>query len=612
MPRISVLPEHVASQIAAGEVVERPASVVKELVENAIDAGATRMVIDVSEGCRRIRLADNGCGMEADDATLAFQRHATSKLSSADDLWNLGTLGFRGEALPSIAAVSQLTCYTRPANQEFGTKVFCADGTITVTETGCAQGTIIEVDDLFYNVPARLKFLKKPATEFAYIYEIVQSLAITYPSIAFQLTLDGKTRLTTSGSGNFNTTLRESAFFLGEYTNDENNLIPLEARDGVQGMELTGRLASAISFRGDRKGILTIVNGRPVRCGLTHKALDNAYADLIPRGRYPLAVVHLKISAADIDINIHPTKKEIRYSKGNDVYLFLQRQIAHALRIARNIHSQVTGSGLDFKPLETTYRSELHTYDESPTIAKTSISYAPEIGTQLLLKEALPVAAQIESVLVNFVPTPTAPINDADQIESSQLPLDWKIVGYIANTYILIESKSGLSIVEQHIAHERALYEKLLAQTEQTTTSNYDYKQTLIISLPLNLTQEQKSILEEHLSELAEQGFEFEIDATKITCSQVPIELAHKDYAKIIQTMLQELAESSSANPKLDIIKSLACQSAIKNGMPLAQEQIIELLDTWYKTPRNETCPHGRPIKLDFSHDKLFQLFHPA
>ncbi len=305
MPRIFVLPEHIASQIAAGEVVERPASVVKELVENSIDAGASRIVIDVADSCRSIRVADNGCGMEPHDATLAFQRHATSKLTAAEDLSTLHTLGFRGEALPSIASISRLTCYTRSENNEIGTKLICLDGNMTVNEFGCAKGTIIEVDELFYNVPARLKFLKKASTEFANIHEIVQSLAITYPNISFHLSLDGNTRLITHGSGNLDQALSESGFF-----SQEQNLITLEAKDGVLGLQLEGRLGSALHFRGDRKGILTIVNSRPVRCPLTYRALDYAYADLIPRGRYPLAVVHLKVNPAELDINIHPTKKK--------------------------------------------------------------------------------------------------------------------------------------------------------------------------------------------------------------------------------------------------------------------------------------------------------------
>jgi DNA mismatch repair protein MutL len=648
MPQIFVLPDHIASQIAAGEVVERPASVVKELIENSIDAGATKIVIDIKEGSRYIRVADNGCGMEPADASLAFQRHATSKLTSANDLWSLHTLGFRGEALPSIAAVSRLTCSTRTDKNEVGTKVFCMDGAMTVSETGCAKGTIIEVEELFYNVPARLSFLKKSATEFAHILDIVQSLAISYPNIAFELSLDGTLRLKTLGINELDGAIAESNFFGGQQS-----FITLSGKDGVLGLEIEGRLVSPKSFRGDRKGVMTIVNKRPVRCALAYKALDYAYADLIPRGRYPLAVLHLKVSPSELDINIHPTKKEIRYSRGNDVYLFMQRQIVRALRNEDDLKFNFFGAGnsangasstanteqknnvaaqampLNFEPLtdgsqaRTIPQSALNTtlFDRSP--------YTQEKGKQLSLREvgetvyfdrlagtntptissssdsaSLNDAASLENVLESSLES--SRVNALTVCPSASLPLDWRLAGYLANTYILLETAEGLSIVEQHIAHERVLYEKLLANKSETA------RQHLLISLPLQLSHEQKSVLKENIAELSEQGFEFEIERDSIACTQVPVEFAHKDYVSIVQNILQELAESSMVNPKLDIVKSIACQSAIKNGMFLADDQIIELLNEWYKTPRNETCPHGRPIQLSFSRDKLFQMFHPA
>jgi DNA mismatch repair protein MutL len=612
MPQIFVLPEHIASQIAAGEVVERPAAVVKELVENSIDAGAAKIVVDIKDNCRYIRVADNGHGMEVADASLAFQRHATSKLSSANDLWNLNTLGFRGEALPSIAAVSRLTCYTRTDKNEVGTKVFCMDGAMTVSEAGCAKGTIIEVEELFYNVPARLSFLKKPATEFAHILDIMQSLAISYPTIAFELSLDGTNKLKTSGLNGLDGAIAESNFFSAQ-----ENSITIEAKDGILGLEIVGRLISPTNFRGDRKGIMTIVNKRPVRCALAYKALDYAYADLIPRGRYPLAVVNLKVNPGELDINIHPTKKEIRYSRGNEVYLFMQRQIAQALRNSNK-------SSFAVKNIAVTDGTERNDGVDSFS-QRAKLDFAPwsakAESKQLSLKESadtiyfdMPMSAHTSSTVTIDEPAKSfVSFSNNETINPSVvhakplgLPLDWRIAGYLGNTYILLETKEGLSIVEQHIAHERTLYEKILARTVATEG------QTLLISLPLQLTNEQQVILKDNLKDFNEEGFEFEIDDDQINCTQVPIELAHKDYASILQNMLQELAESSNANPKLDIVKSLACQSAIKNGMPLAQAQIIELLSQWNSTPRNETCPHGRPIKLDFSYDKLFQMFHPA
>ncbi|HEY9711958.1 MAG TPA: DNA mismatch repair endonuclease MutL, partial [Chroococcales cyanobacterium] len=334
MPKVIVLADHIASQIAAGEVVERPSSVVKELVENAVDAGATRVEIAVSADMRDIRIADDGCGMEAEDAVLAFHRHATSKLKSVDDLWRLQSLGFRGEALPSIASVAKVACLTRTRNSSTGHKIEARDGQVSASETGCSPGTVMEITDLFYNVPARLSFLKKASTEFGHVQEIVQALAISYLNVAFHLINDGETTFKTSGQGDLAQAIKETRLFSGK--TNRNELCEVQFQDGQ--VEISGLLARPIHFRGDRKGILTIVNGRPVRCPLTLKALDYAYSDLIPRGRYPLAVVKLNVDPSTIDINIHPTKKEIKYSTGNEVYLVVQRALLKALREVRSPH----------------------------------------------------------------------------------------------------------------------------------------------------------------------------------------------------------------------------------------------------------------------------------
>jgi DNA mismatch repair protein MutL len=700
MPKVCVLPEHIASQIAAGEVVERPSSVVKELVENSIDAGANKIVISLSEGCRSIRVADNGCGMEPEDAVLAFQRHATSKLNSADELWQLNTLGFRGEALPSIASVSHLTCYTRTADGTAGTRVDCADGKLEAVETGCAVGTIIEITDLFYNVPARLKFLKKAQTEFAHIYETVQSLAIAYPKISFELFNDNDSKLSTSGSGNFT----DALIAVGHFSNIV-DIIEISASDETLGFTMEARLAGAKHFRGDRKGILSVVNMRPVRCSLTYKALDYAYADLIPRGRYPLAVVHLQIKPSELDVNIHPTKKEIKYAKGNDVYSFIQRQIVRALREGGsrkeldnfapaefgrpesriddsttyvNLLAEPNLEQLNFKP-SLHYQAALSDFIRENKVSENLVEghawRAPTNGGRVVdMSELLQADRGSEfrsHIGADGMPAPSgwlvansratdygsdalhapAVANPTDSIyadpiqSASLLPNDWKLIGYLHNTYILLQTAEGLSIVEQHIAHERTLYERLLLQQNDPQKSAENY-QRLIISCPLNLTLEQVACLEQNIDNLAALGFEFEaiskngsgsaIDPTtesnnvslsksesadsesgnagnsSFACVQVPIELAHQDYPSVIQSILQELSQSTAPNLKLEITKSIACQSAIKNGMPLSERAITKLLKDWQRTPRNETCPHGRPIKLDFPMTKLFQWFHPA
>ncbi len=681
MPKVAVLPDHIASQIAAGEVVERPSSVVKELLENAIDAGATHIEITVSNASRDIRVADDGCGMLAEDAVLAFQRHATSKISCADDLQHLATLGFRGEALPSIASISKFSCTTRTREMEAGTRVEVHSGEISAVETGCSVGTIMDVRDLFYNVPARLKFLKSASTEFAHIQEIVQSLAVANPAVMVELKKDSSSSFKTTGSGSIKQAAIESKLFSGK-----ESLIEFSGEDFESGMKVTGLVARPTHFRGDRKGILTVVNNRPVRCPLTYRALDYAYSDLIPRGKSPFAVVIIGIDPAQVDVNIHPTKKEIKYASGNNVYMALHRTIGNALRQPRSdlIRSLPGGSNFastgddttaTFAPSHSQTRSFLPPAVEKPE-SSDSLAFNPPgdehqftqvetvlaLDTRFSLDPAAPPVVEEQQQLsldigsvkeehfhyatpsekppdpvpapatfrpqdqqltfsrdISFQPkledTPKA--TDAPGYFSSQdleaevsLPIGWRLAGYIHNTYFLFETPDGIEIVEQHIAHERYLYERILSG-QNIPGQISDYAQTLIISAPLSLTASQVETLKECRASLQMLGFDFEDEGDEICCTQVPLQLAHHDYASIIQTMLDEVSQSNQTNFALEATKSLACQSAIKNGMHLSENDILRLVSAWLKTERNDTCPHGRPIRLKFSKDKLFQLFHP-
>ncbi|MBI4533064.1 MAG: DNA mismatch repair endonuclease MutL [Candidatus Melainabacteria bacterium] len=612
MPKVLVLPEHIASQIAAGEVIERPASVVKELVENSIDAGATQIEIAVASDCRDIRVADNGCGMEPEDAVLAFHRHATSKLSKPEDLWSLRTMGFRGEAIPSIASVSHLTCYTRSHEASTGTKVDAADGTVTATETGCASGTVMELTDLFYNVPARLKFLKKPSTEFAHIHETVQALATSFPKTVFQLVNNGEVVLKTSGSGKLAQSMVETGLMSGK-----EELCQVTFADLKYGMAIYGYIARPIHFRGDRKGILAIINNRPVRCSLTYKALDQAYADLIPKGKYPLAVLTITIDPNQVDVNIHPTKKEIKYNIGNDVFMAIHRAATEALR--------VTGAQSDSSAQAAAQPVERISY--SPWSAQAATSHTPtaEQGVVAEPSNTKFAASPRNTQQLHFgeslscVPTsPHLSLTTASKTQlphrtvTASLPHGWRLLGCLHNTYFLVETPEGLELIEQHIVHERVIYERLLA-AQATPGRITDSTQTVIISQSLNLSPEQKAALEEHIELLRSLGFDFDIPAqSAAVCTQVPLELAHKDYACVVQQIVEQLCLADSAQLELEATKSLACQAAVKNGMTLSDRDITQLLSDWLKTPRNDTCPHGRPIRLAFSMDKLFQMFHPG
>ncbi|HNB21773.1 MAG TPA: DNA mismatch repair endonuclease MutL [Candidatus Melainabacteria bacterium] len=646
MPKVQVLPDYIASQIAAGEVVERPSSVVKELVENSIDAGATSISVSISEGCRTISIADNGHGMLPEDAVLAFQRHATSKLASADDLWRLTSLGFRGEALPSIASVAKVTCYTRLHDAPSGFRIDAQEGKITSTETGCAPGTTMEVVDLFYNVPARLKFLKKASTEFAHIQEIVQSLAIAYPHVAITVEHEGAVHMRTSGSNDLKQVVKEAKLFTGNEA-----LIEVDNHDVTHGVKVRGLVAKPVHFRGDRKAILTMVNNRPVRCPLTYKALEYAYSDLIPRGRHPFAVIAIEIDPSHVDVNIHPTKKEIKYSQGNEVYLTVQRAIVTALRSVPRQEIDHALANSQPKPelatvsLITEARSaeaEVYTTPDAQIAyarfenASEETHHAPhsivaetplrtrQLGFRDRLTFNLPSSQNTDRGIGSFTAeTNTTISQDIDETSfspevvekhkpSRQLPDGWRLLAYLKNTYFLVESEQGLEIIEQHIAHERTIYERLLAAQSEPGRLT-ELTQTLLISAPLRLSAEQAACLKENKDSLSKLGFEFEHTEDGGTCcTQVPLELAHKNYEAAIQELLDQLITCDHANVILEATKSVACQSAVKNGMTLSEDSIISLLCDWIATPRNDTCPHGRPVRMSFSMDKLFQMFHPA
>jgi len=687
MPKVAVLPDHIASQIAAGEVVERPSSVIKELVENSIDAGSTHISVSVSHDMRDIRVADNGFGMDPEDAVLAFQRHATSKLRSADDLTTLATLGFRGEALPSIASISKFTCYTRTKEAATGTRVEVKEGEVIATETGCAQGTVMEIKELFYNVPARLKFLKKAATEFGHSQEIVQSLAVAHPHIIFEMRRGDTVAFKTSGTGDTATAAREAKLFSGQ-----EGVCSVTGSDERFGLTITGIVARPNHFRGDKKGILSVVNQRPVRCPLTYKALEYAYSDLIPRGRNPFAVINIEINPEHIDVNIHPTKKEIKYTDSNAIYMALHRAIGDALRQPRRemmeslLHrpDQQDESQREEPASSSTFfaedssRSMRHAFELKQSPAANARNFTVEEdgaiqippGSSRQMAEAViqslkmysrgddsdiapheqhshrdqtnfaPVQNGDSSALLNeraepyttnYSPKSVQQLHfreELDYVPNQQqteddtiampfdtdvsLPAGWRLAGYLHNTYFLFETPEGMEIIEQHIAHERMLYERILAG-QAIPGRITEHVQRLCISAPLNLTTQQIDVLRAGQTAIEKLGFEFDFtDDGSVSCLQVPLEMAHQNYPTIIQKMIEDLTDVEAANIELEATKSIACQSAIKNGMTLSNNDIIKLVSAWLKTPRNDTCPHGRPVRLKFPMDRLFEMFHPA
>lgn len=324
MGYIKELPEDLIKKIAAGEVIERPASVIKELVENSIDAKATKIEIETERACKVIKVSDNGLGIDPSDIDLLFKRHATSKIKRFDDLWTIDTLGFRGEALSSISAVSKITCRSKHINEECGFEIRVIDGKISKKSSGISIGTVFEIDDLFYNVPARQKFLKSQSTEYSYIHEIVLSLALSHPKISFNL-INNKTKdLSSSGSGDLNLAICE---LLGQDLNK--NLISIQAKNEF--VEVSGYVGALEVYRANRKSVYIFVNNRPVKCQIISKAIFGAYEGLLPAGKFPVVILYLSFKPKFVDVNVHPTKKEVRYTHPNDVYQLVLRSIQNAI-----------------------------------------------------------------------------------------------------------------------------------------------------------------------------------------------------------------------------------------------------------------------------------------
>ena len=495
MGKIKLLDKNLINQIAAGEVIERPVSVVKELVENSIDAGATKISVDISNDVRNIRIADNGSGIERDDIELAFCRHATGKITSQKDLWNISTLGFRGEALASIISVSKLICTTKTKEADSGVKATCENSEVTFSEIGCSQGTIMEVKDLFYNVPVRLKFMKNQKTELSHIQDFLQSIAIAHPEIAFSLKNNNNELLKTTGSNDLEVVLSE---IYNKGILKELNVI--DATDEGAGMILSGVVSNPTFTKSNRKSIFIFVNGRIIKCPIIYKAIDNAYSDLIPNGKYPFCVLSLMLPANDVDVNVHPQKREVRYKDTNLVYNFIFYSIKNALSSFKiqkiepqfNEISVEKESSFDFKsePKIIDYKNNYSTQNYTSSISKNDFQFKPQIERNTDYKQTF--------VQPKFI-----------KIEEPKAENNYKIVGQYKNTYILIENENSLEIVDQHIAHERFLYEQfkgIVANNKEIVS------QLFFTSEEIELTNDEIEKIENNGHLLEKMGYKIGVD----------------------------------------------------------------------------------------------------
>ncbi len=565
MARIKQLSVNLINQIAAGEVIERPSSVVKELVENSIDAGSSKIEISVSNECKNIRIADNGCGIHPDDVYVAFAKHATSKISDEKDLWNIHTLGFRGEALASICSIAKVTCISRTKDFDYGVKIIAENSEVTKTETGCALGTIMEIENIFSSQPARLKFLKSDKTEFSYIQEVITSAVFANPKIAFTLFHNGSKVLQTRG----NSTLLEKIedVYSPELSKE---LRELDKVDSKADLRISGYVSQPSYTRSSKKSIRIYVNGRPVKCPVVLKAIDMAYKNLLPNGKYPFAILKIDVNSHDIDVNAHPTKREIRWREPNLVFNFVISAIDKAL--SSNTYQQIapkTDNVFPFAPKAEQVTED----DDSYYISESKMPTFPTVNPQTVK----PISEQ-QPLL-----TPTA-------FQVQQQPEnDFRIIGQFKDTYILIETQSGLEIVDQHIADERYLFEKLKSQKEVNS-------QMLLVSEIVDLEAEEVAILQQSEDKLNRFGYEIEVvSSCQIKFKRVP-QLLSKVSQKELATELLSSINGSLDGLEEKILVTTSCKAAVKAGEKLSIWQAEELIKRWKSTKNPEVCPHGRPI----------------
>ena len=582
MARIKQLSKHLINQIAAGEVIERPASVVKELTENSIDAGATKVSIEINNDCRDIRVADNGCGIHPDDIMLAFSKHATSKISTDEDLFDIHTLGFRGEALSSIISISKLTCTTRTVDFETGTKVKCENSEVKQVETGCAVGTIMEIRDLFYNLPARLKFLKSSSTEFSYVQELVQSIALAHPECSLELKKNGKTVLKTTGQNNLLQTIKEV------YSSDvTKNLKEVLKTDKLSGLKISGYVSTPDYTRSSKKSYHIYINSRTVKCPVFQKAIDTAYKSLIANGKYPFVVLNLELPPSDVDVNVHPTKKEVRYKNTNQVFNFIYTSIQAGL--TNFVEKKVESLQQFVQPL--TIETPKVVDFVQPQLEKAGeIIFDKKEDTVYVSDFQMEKMQEVTEQRQMFVPV-------QKEVEPEE-----NIIGQYKNTYILIEKDDGLEIVDQHIAEERYIYEKLMAEKDIVS-------QMLFVSDVVNVSSTEAELIKENIEKFEKFGFGIEfLKENELIFRKVPQLIAKVNPKEILSDILENI-DGNIDRLEERILITTACKASVKAGQKLSTWQMQEIIKKWRKTKMPYTCPHGRTVSKVLAHKDIAKFF---
>lgn len=573
---IRILAPHEAAKIAAGEVIERPASVVKELIENSLDAGATQITVEIREGgLALIRVVDDGCGIDPTELRLAFERHATSKVRSEEDLWRVATLGFRGEALPSIAAAGDIEVLSRVAGNDVGGRIRLRAGEVVDEGSGAsAPGTSFTVRTLFSAQPARLKFLRAPASEAAQVSTAITHYAMAYPEVRFTLVIDGRATLQTPGSGD----LRDAVAAVHGADVAEAAIAVDAPADHEGGTGVSGVVIEPRLHRSTRNYIGLYVNRRWVRNRALTFAVEEAYQGMLPVGRHPIAVLDLRLPPDEVDVNVHPTKAEVRLRREREVFGALQR----AVRSALSAHAPVPSA--------------------SPALWVGGGSTAT-VARPLVLRPQ-PVQTPLPSAVPEHLRAEASPDAPAPMLD--RLPM-LRAVGQVGNTYIIAEGPDGMYLIDQHAAHERALYEQFL----QAARAGSAEKQALLDPVTVELGGARRALLHEHAASLERMGFDIEHfgDAAYVVRA-LPAALAGDDVARRVCELLDRMARDDGPDESAHrVAASLACHASVRAGMSMSEQEQRELLRLLEASEAPRTCPHGRPTMVHLTADALAREF---
>lgn len=631
---VKLLDQNTANQIAAGEVVEKPASVVKELVENALDAGAGKIDVTIFEGgTQYIRVADDGSGMTEANAKLAVLRHATSKIRAAEDLMSLHTLGFRGEALPSIASVSNFQLLTRPADEEFATSIRIDGGEQTeCQQTGGQAGTTVIVENLFFNVPARRKFLRTNATEGRYINELLTRLALSRPDVRFKLVSNDKEVLSTPGNGSLFDAI--TALY-GKKVSDELLKVDFTGTD----VKITGYIGKPTLLKSTRQWQTFMVNGRIINNRMMSKAIDHAYQSQVPKSGFPFAVLMVEVDTHTIDVNVHPQKSEIKFSDDSVIYKAMYKALTDALTKPMSAKPQQALDLLPdselavFKPVGQGVITDDMPLPKQQSAPKPAPVQQPKPAYADIFKTAPahepqpePVQSEVwKQVEYAYTPPKTEPVYTINEVREEFKKQDevaanvigftdtnnetesiWPI-GQVDKTFIIAQSEDTLYLIDQHAAHERILYDKFV------NAHNNIPAQTMLMPLYIDVTAHDTEIIEKHREDFSRLGVDIEpAGETLLRVSSLPADIkadGAEDFIREITKMLSEMKNISPSDLRQNMLHMMACKAAIKAGEVLNMRQMRQLIIDLCNTEHPFTCPHGRPCMIEISSAELYKMF---